>query len=248
MKMALESYTKPAMATLSATILTLSGLIALMAPSQSAAANIPVAVECALKVKYTVHTESPSIDAVRVYRCEGKVRAVSDVDASDVATRQVIFGLDSCPRLPSTVVFGGKEVTEVREYRGTRIKSHVFAGECSDCTMSPNTGVADPRLDSAHFDARFNVRALISAVQPAPDIYLPAGKGRLTLRSEQTDAIIARAGWAARKCSVTPTPPIFCGGIAGIQCPNGLTCVDYPDDDCDPGTGGADCIGICVAP
>jgi hypothetical protein len=37
-----------------------------------------------------------------------------------------------------------------------------------------------------------------------------------------------------------------CGGIAGIPCPAGLTCVDDPRDDCDPRAGGADCIGICV--
>lgn len=38
----------------------------------------------------------------------------------------------------------------------------------------------------------------------------------------------------------------FCGGIAGIQCPKGKTCVDNPNDDCDPTKGGADCGGICV--
>jgi hypothetical protein len=38
----------------------------------------------------------------------------------------------------------------------------------------------------------------------------------------------------------------FCGGIAGIQCPAGLKCVDNPADSCDPASGGADCGGICV--
>jgi hypothetical protein len=37
-----------------------------------------------------------------------------------------------------------------------------------------------------------------------------------------------------------------CGGIAGIQCPDGLVCIDDPGDDCDPQQGGADCFGICV--
>lgn len=37
-----------------------------------------------------------------------------------------------------------------------------------------------------------------------------------------------------------------CGGIAGIQCPVGLLCVDDPRDDCRPRTGGADCSGICI--
>ncbi len=39
----------------------------------------------------------------------------------------------------------------------------------------------------------------------------------------------------------------FCGGFAGIPCPEGLTCVDDPNDSCDPSEGGADCGGICVS-
>ena len=38
-----------------------------------------------------------------------------------------------------------------------------------------------------------------------------------------------------------------CGGIAGIQCPQGKACIDDPADDCDPKRGGADCPGICEA-
>ncbi len=38
----------------------------------------------------------------------------------------------------------------------------------------------------------------------------------------------------------------FCGGIAGIACPDGQTCVDDPSDSCDPMNGGADCGGMCV--
>lgn len=38
----------------------------------------------------------------------------------------------------------------------------------------------------------------------------------------------------------------FCGGIAGIQCPDGQECVDDPSDSCDPMNGGADCGGMCV--
>ena len=45
-----------------------------------------------------------------------------------------------------------------------------------------------------------------------------------------------------------PPPAQFCGGIAGIQCPDGQECIDNPDDDCDPQNGGADCGGICVNP
>lgn len=46
-------------------------------------------------------------------------------------------------------------------------------------------------------------------------------------------------------CGCQPEP-MFCGGIAGIQCPTGLTCIDDPTDRCDPDCGGADCGGICV--
>ena len=42
-----------------------------------------------------------------------------------------------------------------------------------------------------------------------------------------------------------PTPP-FCGGIAGFPCPGAGTCVDVPDDGCDPEDGGADCGGQCT--
>jgi hypothetical protein len=39
----------------------------------------------------------------------------------------------------------------------------------------------------------------------------------------------------------------FCGGIAGIPCAEGFTCVDDPSDSCDPNQGGRDCGGICQA-
>lgn len=39
----------------------------------------------------------------------------------------------------------------------------------------------------------------------------------------------------------------FCGGIGGLPCPlAGQTCVDSPNDGCDPKEGGADCSGVCV--
>jgi hypothetical protein len=40
-----------------------------------------------------------------------------------------------------------------------------------------------------------------------------------------------------------------CGGIQGLECSNPRqVCVDDPRDNCDPKTGGADCIGICRGP
>lgn len=51
-------------------------------------------------------------------------------------------------------------------------------------------------------------------------------------------------------CACVPAPPPepsgpFCGGIAGIACPGAGSCVDNPNDSCDPTQGGADCGGIC---
>lgn len=37
-----------------------------------------------------------------------------------------------------------------------------------------------------------------------------------------------------------------CGGLGGLQCADGMTCVDDPSDSCDPMQGGADCMGMCV--
>lgn len=204
----------------------------------------PAAVKCRLRMRYEILRESPSVDLAKKFKCEGTVKAVSDVDATDLATRQVIFHLDDCPRLPATVVFGNQDVTEVRAWRGDRTRAHVFAGECRDCVVAPNTDVTAPQLDSAHFDATFALRPLDSL--PDPDILLPAGKGLLTIRSERTDRKIVRAAWSARKCEIIPRPPIFCGGFAGVACPDPLVCVDYPDDACDPAGGDADCVGICV--
>ena len=41
------------------------------------------------------------------------------------------------------------------------------------------------------------------------------------------------------------TDPIVCGGIAGIQCPKNMSCVDDPRDDCLFGVN-PDCSGFCV--
>ena len=48
------------------------------------------------------------------------------------------------------------------------------------------------------------------------------------------------------KCEAAGSTGKTCGGIAGITCPSGQTCVDNPSDGCDPSAGGADCSGECV--
>jgi hypothetical protein len=57
----------------------------------------------------------------------------------------------------------------------------------------------------------------------------------------------AAAGAAVAKKGACEPVPNFCGGIAGIPCPDGQQCIDDPNDDCDPNNGGADCGGICVS-
>jgi hypothetical protein len=37
-----------------------------------------------------------------------------------------------------------------------------------------------------------------------------------------------------------------CGGFAGFSCPSGTFCYDMPDDECENGTTGNDCIGFCM--
>ncbi|RMF24277.1 MAG: hypothetical protein D6760_03655 [Deltaproteobacteria bacterium] len=226
----------------------LSALVLALAPAAKTSAQTDTAaVECALLLKYVVLAERPTADVIGRYKCEGKVLAASDVDATNIKQRQVVFRLDACPGLPRTVAFGNTGVTEVRKLAGDRVRAHAFAGECRGCAMTPNTDVAAPRLDAGHFDALFVVKTAKSAISPAP-IDLPAGKGQLTLRSEANDDVIVTGRWAARKCRAIPIPPIFCGGIAGLPCPDGMVCVDWPGDDCDPNAGGADCIGMCVTP
>ena len=57
----------------------------------------------------------------------------------------------------------------------------------------------------------------------------------------------AAAGAAVAKKGACEPKPAFCGGIAGIPCPDGEQCIDDPSDECDPKNGGADCGGICVS-
>jgi hypothetical protein len=39
-----------------------------------------------------------------------------------------------------------------------------------------------------------------------------------------------------------------CGGLLGLSCLAGQTCIDDPSDKCDPASGGKDCRGLCVVP
>src|SRR5262249_50060052 len=52
---------------------------------------------------------------------------------------------------------------------------------------------------------------------------------------------VGATGTLVKQAATAP----FCGGIAGIACPGLGTCVDNPNDSCDPQHGGADCAGVC---
>jgi hypothetical protein len=65
-----------------------------------------------------------------------------------------------------------------------------------------------------------------------------SGSQRAELVSRETCAEMGEG-----ECATAPT---FCGGIGGIPCAAGQTCVDDPSDDCDAKHGGSDCGGICV--
>ena len=55
-------------------------------------------------------------------------------------------------------------------------------------------------------------------------------------------AIDGSCSWRVDTVGECPSQE-FCGGIAGWQCDPGQTCVDIPDEGCEPGLGGADCLG-----
>lgn len=47
------------------------------------------------------------------------------------------------------------------------------------------------------------------------------------------------------RCNPSEPQGPFCGGIAAFECPGAGSCVDNPNDGCDPERGGADCGGLC---
>ena len=61
----------------------------------------------------------------------------------------------------------------------------------------------------------------------------------------ETVACMRTSHWDSTACACVANPA--CGGIAGLTCPSGYSsCIDNPNDSCDPSKGGADCIGVCV--
>ena len=60
------------------------------------------------------------------------------------------------------------------------------------------------------------------------------------------DCEAAAAGVSIASKGECEPEPTFCGGFANIPCPDGQSCIDDPNDGCDPNAGGADCGGMCV--
>jgi hypothetical protein len=72
------------------------------------------------------------------------------------------------------------------------------------------------------------------------------GQGACTKEASATQAEAAQASRATPQGKLAGGQ--FCGGIAAIQCPEGLICVDDPRDRCDPTQSGRDCGGVCISP
>ena len=66
---------------------------------------------------------------------------------------------------------------------------------------------------------------------------------KVAVRDQVAVSGSASGSWTIEVCA--PTGPA-CGGIAGIACPGFGTCLDNPNDSCDPTHGGVDCSGVCV--
>ena len=79
-----------------------------------------------------------------------------------------------------------------------------------------------------------------------PEVYMPVCGCDGNTYGNSCDAAAAGTGVLHDGECEPPAPGGFCGGIAGIQCPEGQVCVDDGNDDCDPLLGGADCGGVCV--
>jgi len=96
--------------------------------------------------------------------------------------------------------------------------------ECSAAAASCPEGVP--------FDDSPDVCACVEPVNPCAAVLCPV--------NTTCDVVDGEA-----RCNpIAPSGP-FCGGIAAFECPGAGSCVDNPNDGCDPDRGGADCGGVC---
>ncbi len=132
--------------------------------------------------------------------------------------------------------------------------------DCGGLCACPQNVVCDA---NSNFDSSPSVCACVAVKPPvcggsACAIYCEYGNPidangcpiSCTCNPRPTDpcaAVLCEAGTRCEAGKCITTGP-SCGGIAGKPCPGMGTCVDNPNDSCDPAKGGADCGGLCSCP
>jgi len=196
--------------------------------------------------------QEPPVDACASVRCRAGTHCeVVDDRAQCIVDEQVNpCAAASCPTNTSCDVVDGQAVC-------TPLDPAPFCGGIAaiacpgqgTCVDNPNDG-CDPRRGGADCGGlcECNVRALCvrgSVFDPSPGVCA-------CVPQEPVNPCAAVLCPALSTCEVvdgkgvcTPIETTFCGGIAAFPCPGSGTCVDNPNDDCDPERGGADCGGLC---
>ncbi len=83
---------------------------------------------------------------------------------------------------------------------------------------------------------------------------LSRGVSRRRVLGGLAGAVLGTVGLRSARADWTDNPlfgavdwtGFYCGGDAAVACPTGYDCVDDPNDDCDPATGGVECATVCM--
>ncbi|HET9953062.1 MAG TPA: protease complex subunit PrcB family protein [Polyangiaceae bacterium] len=103
--------------------------------------------------------------------------------------------------------------------------------------------LAKVRVRGHEVRAQFKADDVVRDCRPKGCEGVECAKGE---RCELHEVVCVRAPCDPVPVCVADVNGPFCGGIAGRPCPGAGSCVDDPDDTCDPNEGGADCGGMCV--